>query len=381
VRSSSYPGMIGSSDDWFLTDHGLAIIETTFANLNSTARLQISPSSVSLFQRSSIANYLAATPAEWAAVVGTENSGTCPNQWMVVQLRWAFEDLAAPPRALRPGTFVVAEQAPGLTVALDQTAHLQREGYWASYNVPAYPATRQRLNVTDGPWNESSFTEAPRARIFRAMQGDVTNATSLYYLMRYNNYEHDPLATAPWCKTPWNAHGTQNCTVTQDPEDAIASRADLAESPDFPTATSSPSLYGAIDAKVTGARMAMGGGRTFTTIAVMGPTAVQQPPFDLDLAILRHPSFVVFPFRGTPRRFDFAPVVLSDNDPLAPVTPLLATGDGDHGLHPGMAVGLGLTSALIVLSAIIVAVRSARDVHPVPALDGSPGESTPLHAL
>jgi hypothetical protein len=378
VRSSAYPGMIGSTDDWFLTDHGLAIMETTLDFSNATARRELSPASVSLFQRSSIANYLAATPAAWAAVLGTENSGTCPNQWMVVQLQWAFEDLAAS-RALRPGTFVVAEQAPGLTVALDQTAHLQREGYWASYNVPAYPETRRRLNVTDGPWNDTSSTEAPRARIFRAMQGDVTNATSLYYLMRYNNYEHDPLATAPWCKTPWTPRGTQNCTATQNPAYAIASRMDLAVSPDSPTATSPPSLYGAIDAKVTSARMAMGGGRNFTTIAVMGPTAVQQPPFDVDLFLQGNPAHLQFPCRGMPPRFDFAPVVFSDGDPLVPIPPTLS--DGSHGLHRGIGVGLGLTSALIVLSAIIVAARSARDANSPFEPQGAADESTPLHAL
>jgi hypothetical protein len=80
---------------------------------------------VSLFHRTGVAAYLATTPQEWVEIFSVNNSGTCTDQWMVVHLGWAFEDLSAS-RSLRTGTFWVAEQTPGLVVSADQTAHLQQ---------------------------------------------------------------------------------------------------------------------------------------------------------------------------------------------------------------------------------------------------------------
>lgn len=39
---------------------------------------------------------------------------------------------------LQAGLLTVVEQVPGLTVAADKTATLER-GYWPSYNVPFFP--------------------------------------------------------------------------------------------------------------------------------------------------------------------------------------------------------------------------------------------------
>lgn len=38
------------------------------------------------------------------------------------------------------------------------------------------------------------ISQCPRAQIFRRNATDVTNLVSMKALMRYNNYEHDPLS-------------------------------------------------------------------------------------------------------------------------------------------------------------------------------------------
>ncbi len=58
---------------------------------------------------------------------------------------------------------------------------------------------------------EQSYQLAPRAQIFRRDNGNVVDMNSLQYIMRYNDFEHDPYA-----------HG--------DPWNAICSRGDLAAS-------------------------------------------------------------------------------------------------------------------------------------------------------
>ena len=56
--------------------------------------------------------------------------------------------------------------------------------------------------------NAYSFTECPRAQIFKRNISDVVDVRSGCDLIRYNNYQHDPLSLG-------------------DPMNAVASRGDL----------------------------------------------------------------------------------------------------------------------------------------------------------
>ena len=58
---------------------------------------------------------------------------------------------------------------------------------------------------------EQSYQLAPRAQIFRRDAGNVVDMASLQYMLRYNDYQHDPYAAG-------------------DPYNAICSRGDLATS-------------------------------------------------------------------------------------------------------------------------------------------------------
>lgn len=56
--------------------------------------------------------------------------------------------------------------------------------------------------------NAYSFTECPRAQIFKRNISDVVDVATGCNLIRYNNYQHDPLSLG-------------------DPMNAVASRGDL----------------------------------------------------------------------------------------------------------------------------------------------------------
>lgn len=73
------------------------------------------------------------------------------------------------------------------------TSTLTQEGYWASYNIPYF---EDIFNMTGLPrhMNISSHDYCPRANIFRRDQGSVTTLEDLEELMRYNDYENDPLS-------------------------------------------------------------------------------------------------------------------------------------------------------------------------------------------
>jgi hypothetical protein len=108
---------------------------------------------------------LAVDGAQWCSIFRRYNSGTYNNLWMIVD----YNKIDVNPQrgdeqntdertssALKPGTLWLLEQTPpplrggndgggndsdGVT-ARDATPHLQKHGYWASYNVPFYAATR-----------------------------------------------------------------------------------------------------------------------------------------------------------------------------------------------------------------------------------------------
>ena len=134
------------------------------------------------------------------------------------------------------------------------------QGYWASYNVPYFTAiSHESGNAAACALGDSDYcwSNAPRANIFRARHGSLTNLTDLRYLINYNDWEHDDLSLGDPCKS-------------------IACRRDLE--------TDASLLYpsGGTDGKISSFLNA----RTDTfpqqhpSVDIrMGPTHDQQPPF------------------------------------------------------------------------------------------------------
>ena len=359
MRISSYPGMVASMDDWYINGAGLAVTETTNLDSNRTGRLEMRPDRLATFVRATVASLLATTPAQWNELFRVDNSGGYNNQWMILQMRWAHEDL--PHRELRPGTFWVVEQAPGMFVAKDQTAHLNEHSYWTSFNVPYYPAIRRQLNFT--------FT-APRGKMFDRMQGNVSDLTSIYYLIRYNNYKHDQLSTNQTCITPWTANGTVHCDPSrlQEPWMAIAARFDLFWGEYL-------ALNGATDIKATSARMLME--HNFRTLIQLGPTAVQQPPFVFSDWSKLHPQEAkATRWRGLADAFTFVPTYVDDNATVVAAPPMPAS---FLGTSAGWVAGLVvLVVALSFAAAAAVWLRSHGDKRHAQKQARARTEGTPL---
>ena len=104
------------------------------------------------------------------------------------------------------------------------------------------------------------------------MRGRVLSQQSLQALMRYNDWQHDPLA-----------HGS--------PANQIAARGD-------PIVPVSAAWHGgAIDAKISSVDSVAAG----TVVAVSGPTSTQQPVFAWATSGFEH----LVPHAGQPERFDF----------------------------------------------------------------------------
>ncbi|XP_009329100.1 PREDICTED: putative phospholipase B-like 2 [Pygoscelis adeliae] len=106
---SSYPGTIFSGDDFYILSSGLVALETTIGNNNPARWKYLDPrGSVLEWLRNIVANRLARSGPEWAAVFRQFNSGTYNNQWMVVDYNAFTPGRASPPQ----GVLTVLEQIP-----------------------------------------------------------------------------------------------------------------------------------------------------------------------------------------------------------------------------------------------------------------------------
>lgn len=250
ISFSSYPGMLSSFDDFYLTNTGIAAIETSVSVLNQTMyNGNINPTSVLYWTRVMVATRTATSAEHWASTIAVQNSGTYNNQYVILDLK-----KFTPGQDLQPGTLWIAEQFPGIVKARDVTDILAF-GYYPSYNIPQdrelfWLAGYGEAVAQYGP-AMNDYDTCVRAQIFRRDQGLVTDLPSFQHLLRYNDFEQDPISQG-------------------NPVYAIAARGDL--DPD------SPGCFGAMDAKVSSYTLWLQGQLVY---AQSGPT-LQQPVFEFN---------------------------------------------------------------------------------------------------
>eukprot|EP00928_Gymnodinium_smaydae_P040285 TRINITY_DN27340_c1_g3_i3.p1 TRINITY_DN27340_c1_g3~~TRINITY_DN27340_c1_g3_i3.p1 ORF type:complete len:541 (-),score=65.37 TRINITY_DN27340_c1_g3_i3:205-1827(-) len=269
IAMSSYPGMLSSTDDFYQVGD-LAVIETTLPNYNNDIYELIKPETLLWWVRAMTANQLATSGPDWMDIFQKHNSGTYNNMWMVVDY-----SKFTPREPLREGLLTVGEQSPGYFHYEDQTMVLSY-GYWPSYNAALYPETARRIKQdvmerTKG--TRFSYQLVERAQIFRRDQSSITSDEGMQRLMRYNQFQTDPIA-----------HG-DSCSQ-------IACRGDLAAEPSMRAA------FGAIDAKYTSATL----NRMGKAVIVSGPSHDDQAVFDWSVSKDLAAST---PHAGQPSRFNF----------------------------------------------------------------------------
>ena len=276
------------------------VTETTLINNNASLWARLTPASVLDWARNMAANRLADSGLAWMAAFGTEQSGTYNNMFSVLDAKLFTPGLTA---ELPPGLLLVGEQMPGAWLYEDRTAWLVDEakvdgpgqGYWASYNRPSFPAIFALSNqsaLVAAYGDHFSWSKTARANIFRARQASVVDEASLRALMRYNDFQHDPLST-------------QGCQPgASSASNAIAERGDLTPAGARGACCAVCGLAqldeAAIDCKVTSAsRLRLPSGPTSAFISGP-PTSPLLPPFRWSTS-----PFASTPHAGQPDAFDF----------------------------------------------------------------------------
>ena len=284
VAMSAYPGRFTSGDDFYITSARLAIMETTIAIWDESLNKNIKPQSVLQWARSALAYRLASTAEEWVYYYSLYNSGLYNNQWMVFDYNKFHKG-----EGMDDGAFWIFEQIPGGGHAGDMTWYLRNTTYWASYNIPyfkdiynkcGYPAKVEEWEPKAMSWELGA-----RAQIFRRDHSKVVDLASMARMMRYNDYQHDPISSC-------------NCTPPYTSQYTISSRSDLHDKEGvYPFPALAFRDHMGTDVKITGAALL---DDHLGAAIICGPTYDQQPVFDW-----RTTALGPLPHDDQPERWDF----------------------------------------------------------------------------
>uniref|UniRef100_A0A915E929 Phospholipase B-like n=1 Tax=Ditylenchus dipsaci TaxID=166011 RepID=A0A915E929_9BILA len=259
---SSYPGMLYSSDDFALLSSGLAVTETTINIFNNSLFDNIQPyGQLHCWVRAIVANLLARSAREWCKIFSQHNSGTYNNQWNVLDYKNFHPGKELP----NFGLFYVLEQTPGVIKYKDMSFYLKQKTYFASYNIPFFKSISHITGFDQQAAKMSwfSWSQCPRARMFKRDHANVTDLDTLTKLMRYNNYKKDEFSKCD-CNPPYTA------------EAAISSRGDLnPANGTYPFPGMGHVNHGALDFKGTNYKLF----KQFRFRAWSGPTYDQVPVF------------------------------------------------------------------------------------------------------
>jgi len=303
---ASYPGALYSGDDFYTTSAQLVVLETTIGNDNmQLAEDATSPICILEWIRNMVANRLAPDAPSWHAFYSRFNSGTYNNMNVVID----YKQVSEKNPTLPANTVVISEQVPGNIVITDVTADVNKNGYFASYNI-ARDSYIRKISGTDedmakyGGW--FGFDTHPRALIFKRDAPGVTSMDEMKKLMRSCDFKNDPLSSQmETCKYV----GVSNCHPTYTSENCIATRGDLNPKDGvWGMSAFAQRNHVATDAKIVSledVRAAANNGGFATVWAINGPPRTVDNPKSTPTFVFSTSPFNQLPHEGIPDRVEF----------------------------------------------------------------------------
>jgi len=190
IAFSGYPGVISSTDDFYVMSSGMTVMDTSIEILNPFIwdKVEDFPARPHIpnFVHVMITNRLAKNGAHWTRLFGTQNTGTYCSQWMIVDYNRFKAGKTIP-----DDFFWLFEGVPGQTKAADMSHHLRDNGYFPSMNRPYFDEIRDVTGHQGAQRAQGriySWLNNPRAQIFRGAQGGVGSLLEMRELMHRNLY-------------------------------------------------------------------------------------------------------------------------------------------------------------------------------------------------
>ena len=274
VILSTRIGMIGSLDDFYVSDSNFMVFETSLLNMNETLmKSYVTPERLNYWIRANTAMFVAENGSHWVDLFIADNSGTYNNDYYVIDIN-KFTPGEKPTKDL----VWLVEQVPSETVyKFDVTQNLTDKGYIVSFNVPFSEEiydimdykSRANIDTLYVPYFQNC-----RYLISEREMPNVTTFDDFLQIGRYNKYKTDPVSKG-------------------NPYATIASRNELNTSE-----TNDDYFEGALDNKVSRAS------EVFTRLsvhAINSPTNNEEVPiftFNFD-------RLAKYPHDGLPTEFNF----------------------------------------------------------------------------
>lgn len=282
IGFSSYPGVVSSTDDFYVTSNKLVVTETTISMLTDEAydKLDDKTPHVPDFMRIMMSNRLSKSGEDWVKFMNQSATGTYSSQWMVVDY-----NKFAPSQPLPEKTFLVLEQVPTASVMQDMTQHLQETGFWASENRAYFKPVRVIAGFAEVEAPTFSTDNNARGTIFSKEAPQVTTLPQFRSLLQRNLVSKDADLPTDW----------------RTPDHAIAARSDLAPKDEA-------FANGGVDGKAVNACMA----GKLKIEARSGPTHDDAPVFSWTDLKTKLPTFPDSLHEGMPDTWNFDWVMMSE---------------------------------------------------------------------
>ena len=213
---SSYPGVLISGDDFWVTSQGLVLISSEIGPCpDASLYTGIVPNGTRWeFMRQTIAARLSRSTVEYASHYTVANSGTFNSEWIVTDFK-----------RFTPGQGLAAEavwyiaQVPSHFASYDLTPLVQLQGFTATFNIPqdsgiynvsgwpAMVAEKKKSSYGQAYADLFTYNLNPRFRIASRDHSKIKTVEEMKKFIRYNDYKHDPLSQGPGTppSSPWNA--------------------------------------------------------------------------------------------------------------------------------------------------------------------------------
>lgn len=272
---STRMGALASSDDFWLTDAGLMVLETTNNNFNMSLYDRVHTKTILTWLRVLHATWFSDGAEEWTKEFTRLQSGTYNNQYVVVDSK-KFVPGERPTKDL----LWVVETMPGIERSADATELLAERRWFPSINTPwfedifniaGYP---EKIKEKGDLGDYYSYYDSARFKIFQREAPKVRNIEDFKRVMRFNRYKDDEFG-----------HG--------DPGQMITARYDLREN----CAYGQAAAFGGLDSKVASAVEAL---NNLSFRAIGSPEHEYNAPWAFGEG-----QFADVKYDGLPRVWDF----------------------------------------------------------------------------
>lgn len=219
ITFSSYPGVLFSGDDFYVTSNNLAIAQTTLTSINKYIYKDLIDMNfyVPEFIRIMTTNYISQNGKEWFLNYKSYSSHIYSTQWLILDYKVLkkINDLNSIENNIT-GLLTLIEEVPKSVIGSDVSLKLMKDKFYISFNMSYFKQHQDILGINDlkKELNIHSIENNPRYYIYSHLDKSINDIKSLSKAIVYNGFNN-------------KKSNIPNDPSYSDPSNGISSRDDL----------------------------------------------------------------------------------------------------------------------------------------------------------